>query len=158
MIAYATGQQPVVAGKPEPPLHAEAVARTAARRPLVVGDRLDTDIEGAVRAGAPSLLVLTGISRPADVAAAPPQQRPSYLAADLAGLLEPHPAVTRHGEAFSCGGWTAHGGHGGTGLRLDGAGEPVDGLRALCAAAWSLDRVSAEMIRPALAALGPLAH
>jgi len=155
VIAYATGHQPVVAGKPEPPLHAEAVARTGARRPLVVGDRLDTDIEGAVRAGAPSLLVLTGISRPADVVAAPPQQRPSYLAADLSGLPEPHPGVTRHRGAFSCGGWTAHGGHGGTGLRLDGAGEAVDGLRALCAAAWSLEQVSAEMIRPALAALGP---
>ena len=50
VIAHATGQQPVVAGKPEPPLHAEAVARTGAQRPLVVGDRLDTDIEGAVRA------------------------------------------------------------------------------------------------------------
>ena len=63
VIVYATGKQPVVAGKPEPPLHAEAVARTGARHPLVVGDRLDTDIEGAVRAGAPSLLVLTGVTR-----------------------------------------------------------------------------------------------
>ena len=158
VIAYATGQQPAVAGKPEPPLHAEAVARTGARRPLVVGDRLDTDIEGAVRAGAASLLVLTGISHPADVVAAPPGQRPSYLAAGLAGLLEPHPAVTSQGPAFCCGGWRAQGGHGGTGLSLDGAGDPVDGLRALCAAAWSLETVSAELIRPALAQLGPLAH
>jgi glycerol-1-phosphatase len=158
VIAHATGQQPVVAGKPEPPLHAEAVARTGAHRPLVVGDRLDTDIEGAVRVGAASLLVLTGISRPADVAAARPGQRPSYLAADLTGLLEPHPAVTRQGPAFSCGKWRAHGGHGGTELSLDGAGDPVDGLRALCAAAWSLDQVSVDMIRPALAQLGPLAH
>ncbi len=158
VIAHATGQQPVVAGKPEPPLHAEAVARTGARRPLVVGDRLDTDIEGAVRVGAASLLVLTGVSRPADVVTAPPGQRPSYLAADLTGLLEPHPAVTSDGPAFSCGGWRAHGGHAGTQLSLDGAGEPVDGLRALCAAAWSLDHVSQEMIRPALAQLGPLAR
>ena len=158
VIAYATGQQPVVAGKPQPPLHAEAVARTGAQRPLVVGDRLDTDIEGAVRAGAPSLLVLTGISRPADAVLAPAHQRPSYLAADLAGLLEPHPAVTSQAGAFCCGGWRAHGGHRGTELSLDGAGDPVDGLRALCAAAWSLDAVSAAAIGPALAALGPLAH
>jgi glycerol-1-phosphatase len=156
VIAHATGQQPTVAGKPEPPLHAEAVARTGARNPLVVGDRLDTDIEGAVRAGAPSLLVLTGISRPADAVLAAPSQRPSYLAADLAGLLEPQPAVTSQEGAFCCGGWRAYGGHDGTELSLDGAGDPVDGLRALCAAAWSLDQVSLEMIRPALAALGPL--
>ena len=64
VIVASTGQQPVVAGKPEPPLHAEAVARTGARHPLVVGDRLDTDIEGGVRAGAASLLVFTGVSRP----------------------------------------------------------------------------------------------
>ncbi len=158
VIAYATGQQPVVAGKPEPPLHAEAVARTGAQRPLVVGDRLDTDIEGAVRVGAASLLVLTGVSLQADAVLARPAQRPSYLAADLAGLLEPHPAVTSRQGAFCCEGWRAHGGHGGTELSLDGAGDPVDGLRALCAAAWSLDQVSGEMIRPALAALGPLAR
>ena len=156
VIAHATGQQPVVAGKPEPPLHAEAVARTGAQRPLVVGDRLDTDIEGAVRAGAPSLLVLTGVTGPADVAAAPPSQRPSYLAADLAGLLEPHPAVTRQELAFSCAGWRAYGGHDGAELSLDGAGDPLDGLRALCAAAWSLDQVSRDMVQPALAQLGPL--
>ena len=91
VIVASTGQQPVVAGKPEPPLHAEAVARTGARHPLVVGDRLDTDIEGGVRAGAASLLVFTGVSRPEDAVLAGPEQRPTYLAADLAGLLAPHP-------------------------------------------------------------------
>ena len=91
MIAPATGIQPLVAGKPEPPLHRESVIRTGAD-PLVVGDRLDTDIEGAHPAGADSLLVLTGASRPADVVLAPPSQRPTYLAEDLAGLLEPYPA------------------------------------------------------------------
>ncbi len=71
VIATATGRSPVVAGKPEPPLHAEAVARSGARHPLVVGDRLDTDIESAVRSGADSLLVLTGVTRPLDVVLAP---------------------------------------------------------------------------------------
>src|SRR5215472_1873183 len=63
VIVTATGRSPVVAGKPEPPLHAEAVARSGAHHPLVVGDRLDTDIESAVRSGADSLLVLTGVTR-----------------------------------------------------------------------------------------------
>ena len=150
LIVTATGRQPVVAGKPEPPLHAEAVRRTAARLPLVVGDRLDTDIEGAVRAGADSMLVLTGVSL-ADAVLAPPRCRPVYLAADLNGLLEPHPDVTAAGGAFSCGGWTVRLT---SELEVTGSGEPIDGLRALCAAAWSADAVTAEMAHSALGKLG----
>jgi HAD superfamily hydrolase (TIGR01450 family) len=152
-IVAATGQRPVVAGKPEPPLHAEAVDRTGAKRPLVVGDRLDTDIEGAVRAGADSLLVLTGVSSPADVVLAPPGRRPTYLAAGLAGLLQPHPEVTIADGAAQCGGWTARLDSDGKRLELTGSGEAIDGLRALCGAAWPADTVTAEMARPALAEL-----
>ena len=137
VIVTATGQQPVVAGKPEPPLHAEAIARTGARHPLVVGDRLDTDIEGGVRGGADSLLVLTGVTRPAGAVLAAPHERPTYLAADLAGLLQPHPEVSTADGAFRCGGWTARLQSGRGEFDLAGAGEPIDGLRALCAAAWS---------------------
>jgi ribonucleotide monophosphatase NagD (HAD superfamily) len=136
LLITATGQQPVVAGKPELPLHAESVERVSAKRPLVVGDRLDTDIEGACRGGADSLLVLTGVSRPADVLLAPPGRRPTYLAADLAGLNQAHPPVTRSDTSFSCRGWTAVAGDGGR-LTVSGAGDKMDALRALCAAAWS---------------------
>ena len=90
-VALATGQRPVVAGKPELPLHAEGVTRTHAKNPLVVGDRLDTDIEGAFAADTDCLLVLTGVTRAADLVDAPIQHRPTYLALDLAGLLEPQP-------------------------------------------------------------------
>ena len=152
VIATATGRSPVVAGKPEPPLHAEAVARSGARHPLVVGDRLDTDIESAVRSGADSLLVLTGVTRPVDVVLAPAGCRPTYLAEGLAGLLVPHPAVTASGDSYSCGGWQARReGHGG--IVLSGSGTGMDGLRALCAAAWSGPGLSAEQ---AAAALAPL--
>jgi HAD superfamily hydrolase (TIGR01450 family) len=160
LIVTATGCQPVVAGKPEPPLHAEAVRRTGARRPLVVGDRLDTDIEGAVRAGADSMLVLTGVSQPADAVLAPPRCRPVYLAADLNGLLEPHPEVTAADGAFSCGGWTVRltsddGRRPGSDqLAVSGSGQPIDGLRALCAVAWSADAVTADMVHSALSKLG----
>ena len=70
VIAAVTGATPVVAGKPELALHEEAVRRTGAQRPLVVGDRLDTDIEGANRAGADSLLVLTGVTSPGELVCA----------------------------------------------------------------------------------------
>ena len=149
LLVTATGVQPVVAGKPEPPLHAESVQRTGAKRPLVVGDRLDTDLEGAVRGHADSLLVLTGVSTPADAILAPPQRRPTYLARDLGGLLTPHPAVTQAPDGgWSCGGWTARLAPDGGKLDRSGSGDPVDALRALCAAAWS----AAAPVAPDLAA------
>jgi glycerol 3-phosphatase-2 len=138
----------LVAGKPEPPLHQESVLRTGAKHPLVVGDRLDTDIEGAHRVGADSLLVLTGVTGPAEAVLAPPSQRPTYLAEDLAGLLEPHPEVRSAGGAFSCGGWTARRTE--DQLELSGDGERIDGLRALCAAAWATEGVTAESARSAI--------
>jgi HAD superfamily hydrolase (TIGR01450 family) len=92
LVATATGRRPdASAGKPERALHDEAVRRTGARRPLVVGDRLDTDVEGANRAGCDSLLVLTGVTDVAGLLAAPPERRPTYVAADLGALLVPYP-------------------------------------------------------------------
>jgi hypothetical protein len=124
-----------VAGKPELPLHAEAVRRTGARNPLVVGDRLDTDIEGANRAGADSLLVLTGVCTPGELLFAPFLLRPTYLSETLqAGLNSPHPQVTTHANGSTCGGWQAVVRSGA--LELSGAGERMDALRAMCAAAW----------------------
>jgi len=153
VLVTATGQHPVVAGKPEPPLHAEAVQRTAATRPLVVGDRLDTDIEGAVRGNADSLLVLTGVSQPADAVLAPPEMRPTYLARDLDGLLTGHPAVTPGDGGFQCGGWTARLDADGGRLELSGSSEPIDGLRALCGAAWSGGTVTPDMAASAVKGL-----
>jgi hypothetical protein len=123
-------------------MHAECVRRTAARRPLVVGDRLDTDIEGARRAGAASLLVLSGVATPADLLAARPDHRPDLLAADAAGMLTPHPPVTAIEGGWQCGGWQAVA----TGEDLvlwarnaDGTGrtDGLDGLRALAVAHWA---------------------
>ena len=147
VVATATGVQPLVAGKPEPPLHRESVLRTGARHPLMVGDRLDTDIEGANRVGLDSLLVLTGVTSPAGAILAPPEQRPTYLAEDLAGLLEPHPAVTSQDGTQRCGGWAARLDR--DRLELTGGGERMDGLRAACAAAWAGHSVSVDSARSA---------
>jgi HAD superfamily hydrolase (TIGR01450 family) len=181
VIAFATGQTPLIAGKPEPPLHEESVMRTGARHPLVVGDRLDTDIEAAQRVDADSLLVLTGVTGPAEAVLAPPHQRPTYLAEDLSGLVEPQPAPRSEDGAFGCGGWTARWADDGSELelsgprsriddqrsridgqrsridgqrsRIDGRRTRIDGLRALCAAAWSRDDVTAAHITRALQTL-----
>jgi HAD superfamily hydrolase (TIGR01450 family) len=151
VIRTATGVEPVITGKPEQPLHREAVMRTGAERPLVVGDRLDTDIEGAHNSGADSLLVLTGVTGPPALLTAPARQRPTFVAADLGGLLVPHPAVRPEGGGYACGGWHAAWTAGGDRITLTGDGDPLDGLRAMCAAAWSSRRpVRPEAVTAAL--------
>jgi glycerol 3-phosphatase-2 len=133
-VAAAGGREPdAVAGKPHPALHRESVERSGARNPLVVGDRLDTDIAGAVAAGVDSLLVLTGVARPADLLESP--WRPTFVASDLRGLLVamPDPDDT---------GWTAV--RDGDGLILspppgpaaDPAARWLDGWRTGLATAW----------------------
>ncbi|WP_371800595.1 HAD hydrolase-like protein [Streptomyces sp. NBC_01732] len=135
VVRIATGAEPQVAGKPLPPMHRETVLRTGAERPLVLGDRLDTDIEGAFNGGVDSLLVLTGVTDAAQLVAAPPEHRPTYVDADLRGLLTGQPEVAESGEGFRCGGWTAS--VRGDELVLAGDGDVLDGLRALCGAAWT---------------------
>lgn len=93
-LQHATGVVPLAAGKPEPPLMRESVERTQAERPLVVGDRLDTDIEGAVRSGIPALLVLTGVTGWRDLLDAPVDMRPDFVGRDLRALLDVAPATT----------------------------------------------------------------
>ena len=99
-LRAATDSDPLVAGKPEPTLLTDALARGKFRSPLVVGDRLDTDIAGANAAGLPSLHVLSGVSTAADTVRADVGQRPNYIAQDLRSLnaradslrIGPHPA------------------------------------------------------------------
>ncbi|MFJ6888332.1 HAD-IIA family hydrolase [Streptomyces californicus] len=142
VVRIATGAEPQVAGKPLPPMHRETVLRTGAERPLVVGDRLDTDIEGAFNGGVDSLLVLTGVTDAGLLLAAPPQHRPTYVDRDLRGLLTGQPEVVAAGEGFRCGDWTAAVRGDRLVLETAGGGEDggdaLDGLRALCAAAWTV--------------------
>jgi HAD superfamily hydrolase (TIGR01450 family) len=141
-LRHATGRVPVSTGKPDPAMHRESVLRSSAERPLVVGDRLDTDIEGANASGCPSLLVFTGVTDPATLIAAPPRMRPTFLAPDLRGLLRTHSAPVLDGTAAECGTWRARPGNDGELVlthRPDADITPaddLDALRALCAAAW----------------------
>jgi HAD superfamily hydrolase (TIGR01450 family) len=138
-LRTATGIEPVVAGKPARPLMDDAWKAAGGDRPLVVGDRLDTDIAGAFAVGADALLVLSGVSTAADLLAAPAEQRPRFLAADLRGVLRPATEV----EITRQPGWTVERTDGG--LRARAAGNGASGqshrdelvlLRALCATWW----------------------
>lgn len=92
-VHTAVGRLPVVAGKPEVPIFAEAMNRFGGTSALFLGDRLDTDILGANRAGIPSALVLTGIDGAKQVLAADPKSRPTFLLDDLRQLHEPYPPI-----------------------------------------------------------------
>jgi len=132
-LRAATDRKPTVAGKPARPLLDAAVNRIGAQRPLVVGDRLDTDIAGARAAGLDSLLVLSGVADAVALLAAPPEQRPGHLGADLRvlrGSLEKTRIQARPGwrVELADGALLLHGG--------GAAGDPLDALRALCAAWW----------------------
>ena len=137
-VHTAVGRLATVAGKPEAPIFHEAVARFGARHPLFLGDRLDTDILGANRAGIESALVLTGIDRPKHVLAAPEGSRPTYILGDLRELHEPYPEVH-----VSDGVATVRDARvqiDGPDIRILSAGEPIDLVRAGAAAIWSTGR------------------
>ncbi len=142
-----SGRTPdTVVGKPHPALFEVAAQHWGVRRVLVVGDRLDTDIEGAARAGMDAMLVLTGVSTAADVLRAAAHERPTHIAADLGALAEPDDASrVRHWDTVEAraGQWRVT--HDGDRLVLasdDGAASaatrhPADAVRALAAGAWA---------------------
>jgi glycerol-1-phosphatase len=136
-LATAVGSGPsVVAGKPFCSLFDETVDRVGSRLPLVVGDRLDTDIEGARRCGADSLLVMTGVTDLEAVCAARPKERPTYVAWTLQSLLTEHVAPQQTGAGWSLGDWTASVADGV--IRVDSSGPDRDaGLRTVVATSWA---------------------
>lgn len=133
-ISRFSGVTPVVAGKPEKPLMEETVRRVGGERPLMVGDRLDTDMEGAHAIDAPSLLVLTGVSWLEDIASATPERRPTYIATTLEGLFEPQPVPSTADGTAELGGWSATVDDGR--LAVSGSGSDADWWRVAATACW----------------------
>ncbi|MFL6173061.1 MAG: HAD-IIA family hydrolase [Marmoricola sp.] len=125
LVADFAGRTPVAAGKPEKPLFEETLARVGGEHPLVVGDRLDTDIDGARSVGWDSLLVMTGVTGLAELASLEAARRPTYVGADLSVLLGPVPA---HGD------WTAMVRAGD--LHVSGSGDLHAWWAAVTAALW----------------------
>ncbi|MFT4233653.1 MAG: HAD-IIA family hydrolase [Microbacterium sp.] len=135
-VHTAVGRLATVAVKPEPAIFHAAVDRFGATKPLMLGDRLDTDIQGAQSAGIDSALVLTGIDRPKHVIAAPAHSRPTYILSDLRELFEPYPETRTKGTET----WVRD-----AGVRLDGPDvtivaegtRDIDLLRATASAIWA---------------------
>ncbi|WP_105567344.1 HAD-IIA family hydrolase [Microbacterium halophytorum] len=137
-VHTAVGRLAEVAGKPEAPIFHAAVERFGAAKPLMIGDRLDTDIQGAQAAGIDSALVLTGIDRPKHALAAPEHARPTYIVGDLRELFEPYPhvrqkdGITKVGDAAVA--------IDGPDVRVVAEGRDIDLLRAAAHGIWSTGR------------------
>lgn len=136
-VRSVAGKDPLVAGKPEPAPFWQAAAAAGASRPLVVGDRLDTDITGGNRAEYDTAIVLTGVHGTDELLASEPDERPTYILADMAALSEPAPETLIEGDQARCGQMEVmmvdH-----DVIRADDYPNPdsVDLLRAACALVW----------------------
>lgn len=98
-LEVAGRHSPVVIGKPEPGLFEAAahIAGVAPAEAVVIGDVLATDIAAANRIGARSVLMLTGVSTEADLAAAPDAMRPTTVAGDAMALEAVLDRLSREG-------------------------------------------------------------
>lgn len=86
-LVAATDRHPEVAGKPGATIMRRAAEMIGARNPLVVGDRLDTDIAGGRAAGMDTLMVLTGVSSEDDANAAERDRQPTFVSAGIDALF-----------------------------------------------------------------------
>lgn len=102
-VRAAVDVDPDVAGKPEPVAFTESARAIGSTHPLVVGDRIDTDIEGAVAAGADALLVLTGVHHLPDLVDLGPASRPTHVGHDLRALHAPPLLVEVGDDEATCG-------------------------------------------------------
>jgi len=145
-VQTVTGGAPVVAGKPGRLIYDTARERLRAQNPLMVGDRLDTDIDGAIAAGTRSLMVLTGVNDLLDAFAVPAGRRPDFIAADLTGLAAIHAPVQVHGDRAVCADAvaTVSGGI----VDIEGGPGELAALRAAVQLAWSWRDASDVIARP----------
>jgi HAD superfamily hydrolase (TIGR01450 family) len=159
-VRMAVDIDPEVAGKPYRPLMDETIHRLGAKRAIFVGDRMDTDIAGAVAVGLDSLLVLSGAHRAAELVAAGPGCRPTHVGLDLRALLAPPREVTRVVNRVICRSMAAVAVEGQ--IRLENPPhsdeEAVDALWAVAQLGWHAgDRSNRLDPAPALALLPALA-
>lgn len=149
-VATATGRKPVVAGKPESPIFKTAAQKLGSHKPVVVGDRLDTDIQGGNRAGMATAVVMTGVETFQTILAAVPLERPTYILEDLNGFFVSYPDIqlkeAETGVEAQGAGWTALATN--EEIYLHGQGSDLDSWRVACAAWWAIHPMMSEPTSP----------
>ncbi|MDY6051342.1 MAG: HAD-IIA family hydrolase [Rothia sp. (in: high G+C Gram-positive bacteria)] len=149
-VATATGRTPLVAGKPAAPIFETAAHKLGAQRPVVVGDRLDTDVRGGNQAGMATAIVLTGVETYQSIMAAIPLERPTYILENLHNFLQDYPEiqtqVTATGAWASGAGWAAEATE--TELSIHGEGSELDSWRVACAAWWAAHPEASAPLAP----------
>jgi glycerol 3-phosphatase-2 len=134
-VHTAVGQLPIVAGKPERAIFETAMREFSAESAIYVGDRLDTDVVGANKAGIGSALVMTGVTTRKELLGARPDSRPAFILGTLKDLLSPYRAPTKTKRGAKLGD-----------VEVEVLGEKVvvsfgdpkslDALKAACLAIW----------------------
>ena len=102
-VHTAVGKLPVVAGKPEKAIFETALSRFGSSSALYIGDRLDTDVLGANRAGLGSALVMTGVTTRKELLAAKPDSRPTFILGTLKDLLSIYQAPVKTKRGYKLG-------------------------------------------------------
>ncbi|WP_312714509.1 HAD-IIA family hydrolase [Corynebacterium flavescens] len=136
-VVSATGVDPVSAGKPEPAMFKLAAAKVGSKKPLAVGDRLDTDIAGGNAAAMNTFHVLTGVSGELDLIEAPAPLRPNFIGAGFHELSLPC-SVAKPGAQ---GGFTAR--FDGLDILLQGGEDnstSIQALRTVLEVAWAMPK------------------
>lgn len=101
-VHTAVGQLPEFAGKPFRPIFDSALEQLGIESPLVIGDRLDTDIKGAMGAGLQSACVLTGIATKKELLGAKSDERPNFILSNLSELFAEYPKTQATRRGVSC--------------------------------------------------------
>jgi 5'-nucleotidase len=88
LITAATGRRPYFVGKPNPMMFRSALNRISAHSEttVMIGDRMDTDIVAGIEAGLDTILVLSGVTTPADIERFP--YRPGLVLESIANAVE----------------------------------------------------------------------
>ena len=86
LIEKATGVSPFFVGKPNPLMVRSALNYLGghSEETVMIGDRMDTDIVGAVSSGLDTVLVLTGVTKREEIARFPYQ--PTYVLESIADM------------------------------------------------------------------------
>ncbi|WIK65270.1 HAD hydrolase-like protein [Gleimia hominis] len=154
-VRYATNVKPTAGGKPLPGIYHRATALVGAEHPVAVGDRLETDVAGALQASVPCLHVLTGVHDAKAVILAERGLRPQLVHTDMRGLNEAHPRPQHHKDGTWTCGVSQVAQVIGNQLTLDGVvldsdnvQVTLDSYRALIAAAWEYSETGSKVECP----------